>query len=212
MIGTCTLGRIVNVIKESELDRLSTSWAMTRASHLLSRQGTVVVDSGAAGDGPMEGESTTPESSQSSEIDELIFIKENVRLGLFQTQILKCRTRPFLRESAHVMVMPLKASESQLGGAQPLPPGFYVLHAYTRLKMSSSKVSVMVRNMSNCPIFLKKGIQVVWVVSASLVPLAELSSEMEAILGMETMHVPMSVTAWQEKLLEKLNLDGLRMQ
>ena len=34
MVGMCTLGRIVNVIKESELDRLSTSWVMMRASHL----------------------------------------------------------------------------------------------------------------------------------------------------------------------------------
>ena len=40
MIGTCTLGRIVNVIKESEMDRLSTPWAVVSASHLLSRQGT----------------------------------------------------------------------------------------------------------------------------------------------------------------------------
>ena len=37
VIGICTLGRIVNMIKESELDRLSTSWAMARASHLLRR-------------------------------------------------------------------------------------------------------------------------------------------------------------------------------
>ena len=37
MIGTCTLGRIINVIKESEMNRLSTPWAMVRASHLLSR-------------------------------------------------------------------------------------------------------------------------------------------------------------------------------
>ena len=55
MIGTCTLGRIVNVIKESELDRLSTSWAMARASCLLSRWGTVVEDPGMAGDGPAGG-------------------------------------------------------------------------------------------------------------------------------------------------------------
>ena len=37
MIGTCTLGWIVNVIKESKLDRLSTPWAVVRASRLLSR-------------------------------------------------------------------------------------------------------------------------------------------------------------------------------
>ena len=112
-----------------------------------------------------------------------IFMKENVRLGPFQTQILECKTRPLLRESAHVMVMPLKAGESQPGRAWPLPPGLHVLHAYTRPKTSSSKVPVMVRNMSDCPIFLKKGIQVAWLVSALLVPPAELSLKMETVLG-----------------------------
>ena len=57
------LGRIVNVVKESELDRLSTLWVVVRVSHLLSRWGTAVVDLGAAGDGPTVGGATTPESS-----------------------------------------------------------------------------------------------------------------------------------------------------
>ena len=48
-----------------------------------------------------------------------------------------------------------------------------------------------------------------WVVSASPVPPAELSSEMEVTLGAKAMQEPMYVTTWQEKLLEKLNLDGL---
>ena len=52
MIGTCTLGWIINVIKESELDRLSTPWAVVRASCLLSRWGTVLEDQGAAEDSP----------------------------------------------------------------------------------------------------------------------------------------------------------------
>ena len=46
VIRTCTLWQIVNVIKESELDRLSAPWAVARASHLLSRWGTVVEDQG----------------------------------------------------------------------------------------------------------------------------------------------------------------------
>ena len=54
VIGTCTLGRIVNVIKENEMDRLSITWAMVRASCLLSLWGTVAEDPGMAGDGPME--------------------------------------------------------------------------------------------------------------------------------------------------------------
>ena len=52
----------------------------------------------------------------------------------------------------------------------------------------------MVRIMSDCPIFLKKGIQVAWVVLALPLPLAELSPKMEAVLGMETMWAPMPVT------------------
>ena len=47
------------------------------------------------------------------------------------------------------------------------------------------------------------------VVSASPVQPTELLPEMEAVLGMEARPEPMSVVARQEKLLEKLNLDGL---
>ena len=63
--------------------------------------------------------------------------------------------------------------------------------------------------MSDSHIFLKKGVPVVWVVPASLVPPTELLPEMEAVLGMEARPEPMSVVVRQEKLLEKLNLDGL---
>ena len=67
--------------------------------------------------------------------------------------------------------------------------------------MSSSKVSVIV--------FLKKGVQVARVVSELLVPPAELSLEMEAVLGAENRWPPLLVAEHQKKLLEKLNIDGL---
>ena len=152
---------------------------------------------------------TTSGAALDPEIDEPIFMKERVRLGPFQTQIIKCKTKPLPGESTHVMVTPLKAGEAQPDGVQPLPLGLHDLHAYTWLKMSSSKVSIVVRNMSDSPIYLKKGVQVVHVVSASLVPPAELSLKMEAALGAKTTREPMTVTVQQEKLLEKLNLDGL---
>ena len=62
--------------------------------------------------------------------------------------------------------------------------------------------------MSDSPIYLKKGVQVAHVVSASPVPPAELSPEMEATLRVEMACEPMTVTMQQEKLLEKLNLDS----
>ena len=108
MIETCTLERIINVIKESEMDRLSSPWAMVRASCLLSQQGTVAEDLG-----PTEQGSVALEPSTSQDLDEPVFMKENVRLGPFQTQILECRVKPFIGESAHVMGTPLRAGETQ---------------------------------------------------------------------------------------------------
>ena len=107
------------------------------------------------------------------------------------------------------MVMPLRAEETQPGGVWPLPPRLHILHAYTRLKMSSSRVSMVVRNMSESSIFLKKGVQVARVVSTLPILPAELSPEWEAILGMEDKWEPLSVAERQTKLLEKLYLDGL---
>ena len=63
--------------------------------------------------------------------------------------------------------------------------------------------------MSDSHIFLKKGVPVVQVVLASLVQPVELSPEMEAALGVESRPEPLSVAVRQEKLQEKLNLDGL---
>ena len=68
---------------------------------------------------------------------------------------------------------------------------------------------LVVRNVSDSQIFLKKGVPVVRVVSAMLVPPAELSLEMKAALGKESRPEPLSVAARQDKLLEKLNLGGL---
>ena len=48
-----------------------------------------------------------------------------------------------------------------------------------------------------------------WVVSAMLVPPAKLLPEMETALGEESRLEPLSVAVRQEKLLEKMNLEGL---
>ena len=135
-------------------------------------------------------------------------VRESVHLGPFQTEIIEGRVKPLLGDTAHIMVTLLKMGEGQLRDSRPLPPGLHVPHTYTCLKNGSGKVSLVVRNMSDSHIFLKKGVLVARVVSASPVPPTELSPEMEAVLGVEARPEPMSVVVRQEKLLEKLDLDG----
>ena len=141
-------------------------------------------------------------------MDELVTVKESVCLGPFQTKIIEGRVKPLLGDTPHVMITLLRV-EGQPQEAKLLLLGLHVLHAYTRLKNGSSKVSLMVRNISDSHIFLKKGVPVVQVMSASPVPPTELLPETEATLGVEAQPEPMSVAVRQEKLLEKLNLDGL---
>ena len=141
-------------------------------------------------------------------MNELVMVRESVHLGPFQTEIIEGRVKPLLGDTAHIMVTLLKMGEGQLRDSRPLPPGLHVLHTYTRLKNGSGKVSLVVRNMSDSHIFLKKGVLVAQVMSASPVPPTELSPEMEAVLGVEARPEPMSVVVRQEKLLEKLDLDG----
>ena len=207
VIGTCMIGRIINVIWESEMDHLSKPWATARMVQLLSCQkGMAVLTLGSVGEAQSEGASGGP---QEVDVDEMVMVRESVRLGLFQTVIIEGWVRPLFGDMAHVMVTPLKAGEGQPWEARPLPLGLHILHAYTRLKNGSSKVSLMVRNMVDSHLFLKKGVLVAQVMSASLVPPMELSLEMEAALGMEARPEPMLVVVRQEKLLEKLNLDRL---
>ena len=121
MVETCTLGRIVNVIKEGEMDRLSMPWVVVRVSILLSQWGTVVEDQEAAGDGPVEHGATASQLPVGQDVDEPVYIKENVKLGLFQTQIVECRVKPLIGKSAQVMVIPLKTGAAQPKGHSHYP-------------------------------------------------------------------------------------------
>ena len=159
-------------------------------------EGAETPDEGASG-GSLEGS-----------INELVTVWESVCLGPFQTEIIEGWVKPLLRSTSYVMITPLKV-EGRPWETKLLSLGLHVLHAYTHLKNGSRRVSLVVRNMSDSQIVLKKGMLVARVVSALLVPTMELSPEMEATLGEEPRPEPLSVAARQEKLLEKLNLDGL---
>ena len=180
-------------------------WATARMAQLLSYWRSVAVPTSGGAETWVEGASGGPPEG---DVDELVMVQESVHLGPFQTEIMEGQVKPLLGDTSHVMITPLRA-EGQPREGKSLPPGLHALHAYTHLKNGSGKVSLVVRNMSNSHIFLKKGVPVAWVMSASLVPPIELSPEMEAALGTESRPEPMSVAGRQEKLLEKLNLDRL---
>ena len=186
VVGTCMISRIINVIWESEIDHLFMPWATARLAHLLSCRWGAAVSASERAETLVEGASGGPLESS---IDKLVMVQESIHLGPFQMEIIEGRVKPLLGDTSYVMITPLRA-EGRPWETKPLPPRLHILHADSH-------------------IFLKKGVPVAQVVSASLVPPTKLSPEMEAMLGVESQLEPMSVAARQEKLLEKLNLDGL---
>ena len=162
-------------------------------SHLLSRH--EIIDLGKGAVGGMEEAQTPSAESTDKGIDEPILVKEHVKLGPFQTQILECKVKPLLRETALMMVCPIRVGETQLAGMCPLHPGLCVLHALMRLKMGSGKVSVVVCNMMDSPIYLKKGTRIAHMESTLPVPPAELSLEVQAALDEETQPEPLLVAS-----------------
>ena len=131
---------------------------------------------------PVEGASGEPPEWS---VDELVMMWESVCLGPFQTEIIEEWVKPLLRDTSYVMITLLRV-EGQPRESKPLSPGLHILHAYTRLKNGSRKVSLVVRNVYDSHIFLKKGVPVAQVVLTSLVQPIELPPEMEAALGTES--------------------------
>ena len=78
VIGTFTIGRIINVIQESEIDCLSMPWATARMAQLLSCQkSTVVFTPGNVREAQSEGATRGP---QEVDMDELVTVREREHL------------------------------------------------------------------------------------------------------------------------------------
>ena len=169
-------------------------WSTMRVVQLLSCQLGMVVPS-PEGAEPLEKGACG--GSPEVNIDELVTVWDSIHLGPFQTEIIQGWVKPLFRSTSYVMITPLKA-EGRQWETKPLPLGLHVLHAYIHLKNGSRRVFLVVRNVSDSQIFLKKGTPVAWVVSTMLVPPAELSPEMEATLGEESRPEPLSVAVRQE--------------
>ena len=73
VIGTCTIGQIINVIWERKIDQLSTPWATVRIAQLLSCQKSTAVLTLGSVETQTEGASRGP---QEVDVDEMVTVRE----------------------------------------------------------------------------------------------------------------------------------------
>ena len=90
-------------------------------------------------------------------LDTVVEVRSSTHVGPFQTEILEGKISQAPTHDTHVMVTPMGHAELKQDGGCQLPPGLQVLHVYTTLTAGCKQISIVVQNMTEQAIFLKKG-------------------------------------------------------
>ena len=141
ILGTPTIGRVINIMKEAEMDALAMPWANARAAHLLAirRMAPVKVDSNHDG-----GYITKQDGF-------MMHTQKVETLEPFSSHVIPMRTtEAHVGECLNVMVQALYVQDGTL------LPGLTVQNMYTELRKGSKKAAVVVQNHTAYPQTLQK--------------------------------------------------------
>ena len=150
-----TIGRVVNVMKETEMDALAMPWANARAAHLLSVCRMMAME---VGDGQEE-------KFYMNDDDQLMYTQKVETIEPFSSHIVLVKTgRAYMAEHINVMVQALQTQDDSL------PQGLIVQNTYTELRKGSKKAVVVVWNNTAYLQTLQKKTPVARAVAALPVP------------------------------------------
>ena len=192
ILGTPTLYRIMEVIKESEISKLTVPWASSRVSWLMrdvqAKLGQVVMND-------VANKPILPLN-----VDEVVRVTS------------KCTVPPFGHKAIHgkvnLILHGYKMNVMTHGLEKRSPSlllGIHVQTVYATLADGCNRVTVVLRNNTRDWLEIKKGMPITWMVAANEVPKVTnlLSTE-------ETKEQPTHTEAErQDLLLDKLDLSGL---
>ena len=196
ILGTPTIGWVINVMKEAEVDALATLWANARVSLLLLVHRMTPME---AGDGQNEEVGT-------NSYDQLMYTQKVETIKPFSSCIVPVKAgRTYMEECINIMVQALWTEDGSL------LQGFTVQNMYTELRQSSEKAVVVVRNNTAYLQTLQKKTLVARVVAT--LPEVESPEEEELLEGADEScdsHTPrLTVRQRHCKLFDELDLSGL---
>ena len=157
ILGTSTIGRAINAIKESKMDELSTPWPTAK---LVTQLSLWKVE---AKEQLWDDEAT--KSIDPLNLNEILRTKEKEEIEPFSTQIIHRKLR--LRLTGHKMhVMTTAFAEGEGTTLYRLQ----VQNVYTDLRDGSNSVSVVIKNTNRKAVALNKGVAFAKVVAANEIP------------------------------------------
>ena len=193
ILGTPTLYRVMEVIKESEISKLAVPWASSQVSWLMR---DVLAKLGHVGVNDIANKPITP-----------LHVDEVVRV------VSKCMVPPFGHKAIHGKVnlilhgYKMNVMTHGLEKWSPsLPLGIDVQMVYATLADGSNRITVVLRNNTRDWLEVKKGVPVACMVTANEVPKVTNLFSTEQTKEQSTL----TETKRQDLLLEKLDLSGLK--
>ena len=187
ILGTSTLYRVMEVIKESEISKLAVPWSSSRISWLMrdvmARLGQVVVND-------VANKPIAP-----LDVDEIVRVASKCTVPPFGHKVI------LVLHGCRLNVMTHGLEKRSLS----LPLGIDVQTAYATLANGSHRVPVVLRNDTQDWLEIKKGMPIARMVTANAIP------KVTHVLPAEKPHEQSTLTEAerQELLLEKLDLTGL---
>ena len=129
ILGTPTIGQVVNMMREAEMDALAMPWVNARAAYLLAIRRLTPVEVG-------KNQGTGYKADQDNP---LMYTQKVETLEPFSSHVIPVKTMEvYLEECLNVMVQALYAQDGTL------PPGLTMQNMYTELRKGSKKVVVVV--------------------------------------------------------------------
>ena len=154
ILGTPNIGRVVNVMREVEMDSLAMPWAKARAVHLLAVRRMMPVEVG-----------NDQEEYDTNKDSLLMYTQKAETLEPFSSHVIPIKTtKAYLGECLNVMVQALYAKD------RTLLSGLTVQNMYTELRKGSKKAVVVVQNNTTYPQTLRKKTPVARAISVLPVP------------------------------------------
>ena len=126
ILGMPTIGQVVNVMREAEMDALAIPWVNARAAHLLAvhRMMTVGVGNG------------LEEKLDANDYDSLMYTQKMETIEPFSSHIVNVKTgKAYVGECINIMVQALRTEDGSL------PQGLTIQNTYTELRKGSKKSS-----------------------------------------------------------------------
>ena len=155
ILGMPTIGQVVNVMREVEMDGLAIPWANARVAHLLSVHRMT----------PIEMGNGQEEKFDVNDYDPLMYTQKVKTIEPFSSHIVPVKTgKAYVGECVNAMIQALWTQDGSL------PQGLTVQNTYTELRKGSKKVVMVVWNNTPYPQTLWKKTPVARAVAASPVP------------------------------------------